>query len=285
MLGALLAVLVAILTVEGLSLDMIPVVPPFPLSRASFIASFGTSVLLSSSTPLSVLQTVGDPDTYEALLYKPPLAKSLKLLPLLVVLPGAGKNQRGAMADMASPKGEQAGLACALLNSGKAPNSLSDNFVVIQPYPMGKTSFYEEPRARLLSFVDWFLANNKNLVDPEQIHLYGFSDGATVAVEIATTGRFQSVVIAACGLSGTLPPRALELLKAPFWVFHSVDDEVFPVACSDRLVDSLRKSNGGEAVRYSRLEKGAGGHRGAGIAASSDPEVYKWMLSQRRRPS
>ena len=65
--------------------------------------------------------------------------------------------------------------------------------------------------------------------------------------------------MAAYGFTGTLPQLALDRLKGkPIWVFHSADDVIFPVACSDRLVESLRKVNdeteGGNLIRYSRFD-------------------------------
>ena len=120
--------------------------------------------------------------------------------------------------------------------------------------------------------------------------MLGFSDGATVAVELATTRRFQGAIAASYGFSGTLPDLALERLKGlPFWIFHSADDVIFPVACSDRLVESLRKVNdeaeGSDLIRYSRFDSDQEGFTGrvrghsTGITASKRTDVYDWMLS------
>jgi hypothetical protein len=58
------------------------------------------------------------------------------------------------------------------------------------------------------------------------------------------------------------------------------------VACSDRLVRSLRRVGGrDDIVRYTRFERDPEGFVGAvrghstGITASKSPEVFRWLLS------
>ena len=198
----------------------------------------------AASDSRSGLVRVSDPSTYSALAYAPPGARGK--LPLIVVLHGAGKNRLDAWS-LADPKGEHAGLAPSLLQTGRAPVELSQNFAVVAPYSAGKRSFYEEPRKNLLQFVEWACSNEGRAagvadVDPSQVFLFGFSDGATVGVELMTTGRFRAGVFAAYGFTGQLPALALQRLKdIPIWIFHSADDVIFPVKCSDQLVSSLRK--------------------------------------------
>ena len=132
-----------------------------------------------------------------------------------------------------------------------------------------------------------------------------------------TTNLFAGGIFAAYGFTGTLPPLALErLTNKPMWIFHSQDDVIFPVKCSDRLVHDLRlantnsrnsgsnsSSNGGgndggnngihgeqqqqqdeEMIRYTRFDKDPEGFTGSvrghstGITASRDENVYKWLL-------
>lgn len=230
---------------------------------------------------------VTDPQSYSALAYSPPQTSTPP--PLLVVLHGAGLNE-GPIWNLADPGGEHAGLAPSLLAAGRAPAELVDNFAMVAPYAAGALSFYELPRSRLLSFVDWCCSEAGQAagcprVDPRRVFLLGFSDGATTAVELATTRRFAGCVICAYGFTGVLPPAAVERLRhVPTWVFHSQDDAIFSVANSDRLVRSLRQA-GNERVRYSRFERDQEGFTGrvrghsTGITASKDPEVYRWLLS------
>ena len=237
-------------------------------------------------TDKGCLTTVTDPNSYSAVVYTP--SDTSRRYPLLLVLHGAGINDESAWV-LTDPKGEHAGLAPSLLRTGQAPAELAENFVVVAPYSAGKHSFYDDSRSKLLQFLNWFLSTTDYPLDPAKIALFGFSDGATVAIELATTGRFQSVVIAAYGFSGEkLPLRALELLRdLPVWVFHSADDVIFPVAYSDRLVRSLRSIASKEGVvRYTRFEKDQEGFTGSvkghstGITASKSPEIYRWILSE-----
>lgn len=207
------------------------------------------------------------------------------------MLHGAGKNKDGVWS-LADPKGEHAGLLPSLIARNTAPLGAADNFAAVAPYAEGKRSFYEEPRSKILKFVEWVLsdagqkAGCPSNIDPNRIFLFGFSDGATVGVELATTRRFKAGVFCSYGFSGTLPDLALERLKdIPVWIFHSVDDVIFPVAYSDNLVRSLRSVSAPGLVRYTRYENDPEGFWGdvkghtMGITASKLSDIYTWMLS------
>jgi predicted esterase len=247
------------------------------------------------------LQVVTDPETYSALSYAPP--NNANNTPLIVVLHGAGKNDKDILQDLGDPLGEHAGLIPSLIASGSAPSNLLDNFCVLAPYSSGKASFYNDPRRNLLQFVEWAIANQNTewlplRFDPEKIVLFGFSDGATVAIELLTTRRFSAGVICSYGYSGmSLPAQALErLTNLPIWVFHSRDDVIFDVGNSDRLVQQLKRANtnnGGSAnndassrIKYSRFDSDpenlpprVRGHS-MGITASKSTELYDWMMGQ-----
>jgi predicted esterase len=286
---------------------------------------------------------INDPNTYPALVYIPSdssrstfedendnVHKSddnekntkgkKKNYPVIVLLHGAGKNELDIW-NLANPKGEHAGLIPSLLfnsnknantdtnfnaNLAKPPPELYENFVVIAPYSIGRRSFYEEPRSKIIQFVKWACkgndtnananesqsADNSNIadrIDLDRIFLFGFSDGATLGVELMTTNIFKGGIFAAYGFTGKLPSLAIERLKnKPMWIFHSADDVIFPVSCSDRLVKELRSANtndNSQIVRYTRFDKDQEGFTGSvkghstGITASKDKEVYKWLLS------
>jgi predicted peptidase len=237
------------------------------------------------------LKLVADPNTYSALSYSPPQSKSASLPPLILLLHGAGKNS-GTAWDLANPKGEHAGLIPSLIATGQAPAEIQ-KCAMLSPYSMNSPSFYNEPRSKLISFVEWAKSQEGQaagcpLFDPRRIVLFGFSDGATVAVELLTTKRFCGGVVCSYGFTGYLPEMALDrLANIPMWVFHSRDDVIFDVANSDRLVNSLRKreSASKKIIRYSRFESDpedfpsrVRGHT-MGITASRTPEVYDWIAS------
>lgn len=246
------------------------------------------------------LQVVTDPNSYQALAYAPSNANNDddNTPPLILVLHGSGKNDQSILGDLASPIGEHAGLIPSLLEANAAPEILQEEFAVLAPYSYGKASFYSEPRGKLLQFVDWAIQNQNTEAlpirfDPNKIILFGFSDGATVAVELLTTRRFAAGVICSYGFSGpALPAKALERLSnLPIWVLHSKDDVIFDVQYSDRLVRQLQSVNqdNGNMIRYSRfgsdperLPPRVRGHS-MGILASKDPKVFEWMLQVTRQ--
>ena len=276
------------------------------LLSSSSSATAAALAALTSLTPISAdaapsdLRLITDPNTYSALAYSPPIqaaaadTRRQKPPPLLLVLPGAAQN-KGTAWDLADMNGEHRGLPTSLLSTDLAPECLAQNFAVVTPYPgRNVQSFYDEPRRKILEFAQWLCdqsgENGIPIFDPGQIFLLGFSDGATLSIELLTTGKFRGGIVAAYGFTGTLPQLALDRLKGkPIWVFHSADDVIFPVACSDRLVESLRKVNGetqgSNLIRYSRFDSDQEGFTGrvrghsTGITASKRADIYDWMLS------
>ena len=238
------------------------------------------------------LKVVTDPETYSALSYAPTNRTDNENTPLILVLHGAGKNDQDIFQDLANPIGEHAGLIPSLIASNMGPTNLLDNFCVLAPYSFGKQSFYGEPRQKLLKFVEWAIQNQNTEAlplkfDPKRIILFGFSDGATVAIELLTTKRFAAGVVCSYGYNGkALPSQALERLKnIPIWVFHSKDDVIFDVQNSDRLVQQLEDVNSEKGIiKYSRyntdpenLPPRVRGHS-MGITASKSTELYDWLL-------
>ena len=233
------------------------------------------------------IEEIADAESFSGLLYKPGSSNfsSAKKNPLILVLHGAGLNQIPTAWNLANPFGEHAGLPPSLLASGKAPSELSDNFFVASPYAFGKSSLYEEPRSKTLRFLRFVLEQNPQ-IDPDRVFLFGFSEGATLGVELLTVGWFKGAVIASYGFTGKLPPIAVQRLeRVPIWVFHSSDDVIYSVHNSDRLVETLRNANKDlNLVKYTRYDKDPEGFSGAvqghstGITASKSPQIYSWML-------
>ncbi|KAL3783741.1 hypothetical protein HJC23_004860 [Cyclotella cryptica] len=140
--------------------------------------------------------------------------------PLVVLLHGAGTNQHSALYEFtqsgspSSLAGDHTQLPPFLLANNQAPAYLAENFVVVAPY-VGKGK-------------------------RESLSLFGFSEGATLAVELATTRTFHALILASYGFTGTLPTMAIERLQGmPVRVFHSIGDDVYSVKCSNKLVESL----------------------------------------------
>lgn len=273
-------------------------------AAAKSSTTFAPKSSIDSSSP-SPLVKVKDPMTFSALSYAPPVKDGAMGAapppPLLLVLHGAGRNAvDDVREELASAWGEHSTLIPALIESGKAPDALLDEFAVLAPYSgKGTSSFYELPRSSIIRFLDWAASDAGRSAgcpafDPSRVVIFGFSDGATVAVELLTTGRFRAGVVCAYGYSGSkLPDAALDRLAGvPVWVFHSQDDAIFDVGNSDRLVRQLRERSQAAAtpsseIRYSRYRQDPEGltgpirgHVSMGIVASNSKEVYEWALAQ-----
>ena len=148
-------------------------------------------------------------------------------VPLIVLLHGAGRNDLDIRKVLPDPKGGHAGHIPRLIECGQAPSVLLKNFAALAPYASGRASFY--PRSQLLKCIE--LAKSKLSFDPHQKFWFGFSHGATVAVELMTTRRFAGAVVCRDGYTGrSLPTHTRErLVGLPIWVFSSADDGIFSV--------------------------------------------------------
>lgn len=262
--------------------------------------------------PRGTVFEIEDPNTFSAVVYIPETTtKPIESYPLLVVLHGAGNNQHSAMYEFthvdgtfSTPPGDHSNLPPYLLSTHQAPPSLTENFIVVAPYAgKGRRSLYDETRGKILSFVKWFNAwleaqtlddGTSVAVNRQRVSLFGFSEGSTLAVELATTRQFNGVVIASYGFTGLLPPMALERLRdVPIWVFHSQSDRVYDIRCSNQLVDGLLTHSGNDifetrdTIKYTKLIPAQNTrdydvdreHIRAALVASTSEEVYAWLLS------
>lgn len=275
------------------------------------LTSPAISYAVEESTQISrgTIFEIQDPNSYSAVVYVPKAkdgkeqAKQTTSLPLLVVLHGAGVNEHSALYEFTTPGGDHTNLPPYLLSTQQAPPSLSEHFVVVAPYVgQGKRSLYDEPRSKILSFIKWFNTHIESQtfddatnisINRQKVSLFGFSEGATLAVELATTRQFQGVVTASYGFTGPLPKMAIERLQGiPIWAYHSKGDDIYDVKCSDRLVESLLSYEGGldvfavDNIKYTKLipsktEKIEPGkeHVRAALVASRSSEVFSWLLS------
>jgi len=259
-------------------------------TRRQWLATLSLMPLLSQAESPPPLRAILDQNSYSWLVYAPAsntTTTTTATIPLIVFLHGAGKNERDVW-NLADVTGEHAGLLPSLIASNQAPADLTDNFAVLMPYSQNKPSFYDEPRSKLLAFIDWAVEHElPKHVDPKRVYLFGFSDGATLGIELMTTRRFAGAVVCSYGFTGILPKLALQRLSnLPMWIFHSQDDAIFPVRCSDQLVESLKQvSTNPGIIRYTRFDVDPEGFSGAvrghttGITASKAPQVYRWLKS------
>ena len=117
-------------------------------------------------------------------------------------------------------------------------------------------------------------------VDTERICVTGLSMGGYGTWHWgARHADAFAALVPICG--GTMPlmgfPEKIALLKdVPVWVFHGVDDQVVPVACSEELVTVLESLDA--PVRFTKYT-GVGHH--SWDRAYAEPELIPWLLDQR----
>ena len=115
-------------------------------------------------------------------------------------------------------------------------------------------------------------------VDEERIYLTGLSMGGYGAWEMAA--RYPNKFAAVAPICGGGDPRmASNLLETPIWAFHGDADRVVPVANTTKIVDAI-KEKGGENVKLTVYE--GVGHNSWSPAYANE-ELFKWLLSQRRK--
>ena len=129
----------------------------------------------------------------------------------------------------------------------------------------------------LLRFVSTTFA-----VDSQRTYLTGLSMGGRGAWQLAVEHpeRFAAVV-SICGRVPAMPDffdRLPVLRDKPIWVFHGAQDEVVPIADSNRIVAALR--NIGSDVRYTVYPDA--GHD-SWTPAYAEEELWAWIGGQRPR--
>ena len=118
-------------------------------------------------------------------------------------------------------------------------------------------------------------------VDPDRFYLTGISMGGFGTWHLAV--RRPDLVAAAvpvCGggqRSAGFPAMVAALRDVPVWAFHGALDRVVPARESQVLVDELRRRGG--IVRFTLYPDLA---HDSWTRTYADPELYAWMLQQRR---
>jgi predicted peptidase len=130
----------------------------------------------------------------------------------------------------------------------------------------------------VLALLDETLATRN--VDPDRVYLTGLSMGGMGTWDIAARypQRFAAI-LPICGSSGRWFARRLATM--PIWAFHNADDPAVPVEGTTEMVAAVEQAGGTPRMTVNPT----GGHD-AWTAAYDDPEVYAWLLRQRRgRPA
>jgi pimeloyl-ACP methyl ester carboxylesterase len=146
-------------------------------------------------------------------------------------------------------------------------------FILVSPQcPAGE--WWSAPQLRDL--LDEVMA--KYPVNPDRICVTGLSMGAYGTWELAAEfpDRFAAIV-PICGAGS--PQDAPRLKNIPAWIFHGEQDPVVPFQRSVEMAEALKKAGG--VVKFTPDPKA--GHD-SWTAAYNDPELYEWLLQQKRSP-
>jgi predicted peptidase len=197
------------------------------------------------------------------LLYLPKDYDAKQSFPLLLFLHGAGErgDDLNALKVYGPPK---------MIESGQ-----DLPFIVVSPVcPVGKT--FETLTSDLTVLLDEIVEKYK--VDQDRIYATGLSMGGfgTWALAVSTPNRFAAIA-PICG--GGDPRSARRIAHVPAWVFHGAKDTTVPLERSEKMVEALKQSGGN--VRFTVYPNT--GHN-SWIEAYADPELYEWLLQQKRTP-
>lgn len=113
-------------------------------------------------------------------------------------------------------------------------------------------------------------------IDPDRLYVTGPSMGGSGTWDLVT--RHPGVFAAAVPINGVNDPsRAPAIASLPIWAFHGTEDRISPVENTRAMIQALQRL--GAPVRFSELQ-GVG--HDAWRCAYADPDLYRWLLAQRR---
>lgn len=142
-------------------------------------------------------------------------------------------------------------------------------FILVSPQSRGGWN-----NAALSALLDDVIAHYR--VDARRIYLTGLSMGgfATWSLAAAHPERFAAIVPMSAGGN---PADATKLAALPIWVFHGAKDAIVPVQGSRDMVAAIKAAGGN--INYTEYPKA---RHNCWAKAYNDPELYKWLLEQKR---
>ena len=116
----------------------------------------------------------------------------------------------------------------------------------------------------------------KYRVDEDRVYVTGLSMGGygVWALALEYPDRFAAIApVCGGGVAQLLAP----IQDLPAWVFHGEDDDIVPLKESQEMVVAYRKL--GKSVRFTVYP---GVKHDSWVQAYNDPELYEWLLEQKR---
>ncbi|MDB6057709.1 MAG: phospholipase/carboxylesterase [Verrucomicrobiales bacterium] len=143
-------------------------------------------------------------------------------------------------------------------------------FILVAPQTKG--GFDDRAVVRLLDQIV-----NRYRVESRQVYLTGLSMGGGATWDIAAKHpeRFAAVVpVSGVGNTG----MANKLAVLPIWVFHGSRDNIISVEWSQKMVAAIKAAGG--TIKYTEFPKS---HHNIWAKVYDNPEMYQWLLAQKRR--
>jgi predicted peptidase len=212
---------------------------------------------------------------------------SSKKYPLLIYFHGAGQIGNGS-SDLT--KLNVAGISKLLMAKTFPPNfnvnHQNFSFIILLP------QFSSEPKNDALkAFVDY--AKSHYRYDPSRVYLSGYSMGARVLTEFAST--FPAEITAIAPMAGAvfydLDAKAKNIAdnKVAAWLFHNEQDQLISVDESKNFVNAVNKFNPAIPAKLTIFPTTTApqGHDAWTIPTNPDyrengKNIYEWMLSYKK---
>jgi predicted peptidase len=206
-----------------------------------------------------------------------PLAPAQKAHPLLVFLHGAG--ERGSDNQAQLTHGKEMMLTAAREYGAfvVAPQCPAGEKWVDVDWSRSEQKMPEKPAQSMRLLVKLIAALQKQYpIDADRLYVMGLSMGGYGTWDMIE--RYPEMFAAAvpiCG--GGDETQAKRIAKVPVWAFHGDKDTAVPVSRSRNMIRAIRAA-GGEP-KYT--EYPGVGHS-AWVPTFKDPEMLKWLFSQKR---
>ncbi len=150
-------------------------------------------------------------------------------------------------------------------------------FPLIVASPQARSSIERFDPVTLNAMLDQLLEQLP--IDPDRVYLTGLSMGGMWTYGWAALAPERFAAIApVCG--DWDPADACRLKDLPTWAFHGAKDDVVPIAGDQAMNDAIKACGGNP--RFTVYPDT--GHD-AWTPAYADPQLYSWLLQQRRRPA
>ena len=176
--------------------------------------------------------------------------------------------------------GGESGADLEAVKRGGLPQHITagESFPFVTLAPQNRLTHGFWDLVGLTQLLDDFTAHHR--IDPDRIYLTGLSRGGLGVWMLAmqNPGRFAALV----PVCGAVPHSYAVWIEEdlPIWIFHGTDDQSIYPSETIAMVEQLRQKAMKHPVKLTMYE--GVGHN-AWDYAYADPDLYEWLLAQRRK--